>query len=279
MAVTLASSTRAPASRSIATSTVGILQGWHLLSLDAPTVAVVWTAFLASVNHVRLPASELCAMFLAVWLLYVADRLLDSRRSAAPAALELRHTFHRKHRRAFLLAAACAGAALVPLILRLHHADLRAYLLLAGLLLLWFAFIHMLRGTSARPKELATGLFFAAATLIPCATRHPNASLLPAAALFAALCTLNGVFITAWESRSPTRTLAWSSLGLAAAALLLAPALAAQTATFAAIALAALALYLLDGIRARLHRTTLRAAADLVLLTPLLVWPLWLMLR
>ncbi len=283
MAVVLAPPTRPQTSSRLSASAAGVLRGWHLLSLDAPTVAVVWTASIASADHVRLPASELCALFLAVWLLYVADRLLDSRQTAAHVAADAsqqpRHRFHRKHRKAFLIAAACGATLLLPLTLRLGRADLHADLLLASLLLLWFAFIHVLGGTSAKPKELATGLFFAAATLIPSATRHPVVSLLPAAVLFAALCTLNGFFITAWESRSPTRTLARVTVGLTAIAVLLAATLARQAPTLAAISLAAISLYVLGSTRTRLNPTTLRAAADLALLTPLVVWPVWLLLR
>ena len=52
---------------------------WHLLSLDAPTVAALWTWFIASANHIRLPLSSALAMALAVWMLYAADRLMDAR--------------------------------------------------------------------------------------------------------------------------------------------------------------------------------------------------------
>ena len=59
--------------------TVTPLTLWHLLSLDAPTVAVLWTWFIARTNHVHLPLASLAAMALAVWILYAADRFLDAR--------------------------------------------------------------------------------------------------------------------------------------------------------------------------------------------------------
>ena len=57
----------------------GPLVLWHLLSLDAPTVAALWTWFIARANHIRLPLASPVAMALAVWMLYAADRLLDAR--------------------------------------------------------------------------------------------------------------------------------------------------------------------------------------------------------
>ena len=55
------------------------LELWHLLSLDAPTVAVLWTWFIAASVHIALPLTSLLAMGLVVWMLYAADRLLDAR--------------------------------------------------------------------------------------------------------------------------------------------------------------------------------------------------------
>ncbi len=59
---------------------------WHLLSLDAPTVAVLWAwSFDRAVGcptpSVRSPCSAL-----GTWLIYVADRLLDARPAPSTAA-------------------------------------------------------------------------------------------------------------------------------------------------------------------------------------------------
>ena len=91
---------------------------WHLASLDAPTVAVVWALALAWAAGVRLPLSAALALGLATWVLYVGDRLLDARAgmtSGGTERLRERHLFHWRHRRALSLvaaAAACAAAAL-----------------------------------------------------------------------------------------------------------------------------------------------------------------------
>src|ERR1700679_1878644 len=92
---------------------------WHLLSLDAPTVAALWTWFIARANHIHLPPSSILAMAVAVWMLYAADRLMDARlmdtrlmdtrqmntslhKPAPSEELEARHYFHHRHRTAFL---------------------------------------------------------------------------------------------------------------------------------------------------------------------------------
>ena len=64
--------------------TRSLLTHWHLLSLDAPTVATVWTLYIASAAHLHLPLRLPVAMFSSVWLLYAVDRLLDSRILATP---------------------------------------------------------------------------------------------------------------------------------------------------------------------------------------------------
>ena len=179
---------------------------WHLFSLDAPTVAALWTWFAARATHTALPLAVPIAMFVFVWALYAADRLLDARPHpdssdfSLPASLpsdplEPRHRFHHTHRRAFTLIIAAAILALIPLALALPAEILRRYLILATLLAAWFALIHLFRRDQPLPKELLTGVFFASAVFTPTLTLHT----LPAAVLFALLCTLNCLYIFRWE--------------------------------------------------------------------------------
>jgi hypothetical protein len=292
-----------------ATGTARPLALWHLLSLDAPTVAALWTWFLARANHIRLPLASPAAMALAVWMLYAADRLLDARlldvspRTARPhGELEARHLFHHRHRPAFLLGIALAAAALSALLPRLDPAAIHLCLSEGALLFAWFLILHATRSAHRLPKEIAVGLFFAAASFIPTVARKPalRLALLPDALLFAALCSLNCLFIYAWEHEDlasltalsisqasqtahPTTRLALRhltalavSIALAAAALAVldrvAPT-AEPSPIAAACALSAALLLLLDRNRRRLSTLTLRAAADLTLLTPLALLP------
>ncbi|ADW68039.1 hypothetical protein [Granulicella tundricola] len=268
---------------------------WHLLSLDAPTVAALWTWFVARSAHISLPLSSVAAMFLAVWILYAADRLLDAQQleSAVPSDLEARHLFHHKHRKLFRIVILVCSLALAPLLLTIPAEAIRLYLIAGSLLFAWFVLIHaapVLHGgkPGRLPKEIAVGVFFAAATFIPTVSRAPalRLSLLLPAILFAALCSLNCLFIYAWEhptpsvtaTAHPTTRVALHSLTLLAPILTFVAFLLAvlQHNEFSpllmAIALSASLLRLLHQTRPA-SRIALRAAADFVLLTPLLFIP------
>ena len=293
---------------------------WHLLSLDAPTVATLWTLFIARNAHLHLPWPAPAAMFLAVWMIYAADRLLDARLLDVYARpdLEPRHRFHHPHRTRFLTALTLAALALTTLLHRLDPQALHLYALLATLLATWMLLIHIRPLpddlTQRLPKELAVGLFFPAAIFIPTLARTtptpsslhllgPAANwlrptLLPAALLFACVCTLNCLYLYAWEHPTPPRTTPtrpthqahhqahlttrWATAHLtplATLTLLLSLATAALTHSHPtalpalACALSAAALLALHALRDRLSPLHLRATADLILLTPLLLLP------
>ncbi len=282
---------------------------WHLLSLDAPTVATLWTAFIARSFRVPLPAVVLVAMFLMVWFLYAADRLLDAHplhhQPTRVTDLERRHLFHHRHRRAFLTALSLVVVALAALIPHLPAAALPLFLVLGTLLAGYFVLIHAVSGANRLPKEIAVGLFFSAAIFIPTlaslphsvfspasssilSTLHgsadPRLALLPPAVLFAAVCCLNCLSIYAWEhphASQPTtphcltQAASHHRRALATAILLSAwlYAFLAHTSAGVAIGLSSLALRALDQQRIRLSSLSLRAAADLALLTPVLFLP------
>ena len=257
---------------------------WHLLSLDAPTVAALWTFFIARTTHTPVPLTSIAAMFLAVWILYAADRLLDSR-TLSPD-LEPRHLFHHRHRRAFRIAIAVTAACLTPLLLTIPLQAIRLDLLAAALLFAWFILIHATpaaRDPRRLPKELAVGIFFSAAVFIPTIARNPGlrATLIVPAILFAALCSLNCLYIYAWEHPFPnpsahaTTRMALQHLTPITLSLILGSVLAgglSHPQIPLATAFAASALFCLNRTRT-LHPTLLRAAADLALLTPVLLLP------
>lgn len=284
--------------------TTAPLAWWHLLSLDAPTVATLWTAFIAHSASVQLPWQALASMFVAVWMLYAADRLLDARPlpdGSAPPELEERHRFHHRHRTAFLVAIMIAAPLLAALLHTTPAAVLDRYVLLATLLAAWLLVIHarpLPTDTTRRlPKELAVGIFFPAAIFIPTVARVPHLQLilLPVAVLFAAVCTLNCLYLYAWEHPGERPHAHWTTRwatnhleSLSAATLLLcgltllggtALLRTSLAAAFPSILHSALACALSTLLLLWLHRTrqhitplALRAYADLVLLTPLLLW-------
>jgi hypothetical protein len=277
-----------PAAQSRSSSRRNPIVLWHLLSLDAPTVAALWTWFIARANHVGLSASPILAMAVAVWMLYAADRLLDTRSIQPEHELEERHYFHRLNSRAFVVGIVLAALLLAALLPHLAAASLRLYLILGAMLFAYFILIHASAHTRRLPKELAVGVFFSAAIFIPTVSRLPalRSVLLPAAVLFAVLCSLNCLFIYAWEhprslsyTHPATRaalsvlpTIAVIELLAALALSLTSPALPWQVP--GACALSASLLLLLHRSRHRFTEITLRAAADLCLLTPLLFLPL-----
>jgi hypothetical protein len=262
---------------------------WHLLSLDAPTVAALWTWFIASANHVRLPKISILAMFLAVWVLYVADRLLDARLlSEHPldaGSLEARHHFHHRHRSSFIVGVLLASVALAILLPHLMPEAIHLYLILGGLVFAYFILIHATESAHRLPKEFAVGICFAAAIFIPTVAHQPGLRLrlLPLAFLFASLCTLNCLFIFAWEHESeqtnahPTTRTALHHLSQLAATMTavgLGLCLLYSRAPWPITTACTLSLFLLQllhSYRRHIPAITLRAAADLALITPLLL--------
>ena len=266
---------------------------WHLLSLDAPSVATVWTIAVASAAGLHLPFTAPAAMFVAVWMLYAADRLLDARPlpgGQPPPELEERHRFHHRHRRVFLIVIAVAAFVLAALLHSASPAAMRLYALLATLLGAYLLIIHArAHGTLRLPKELAVGIFFPAAIFIPTVARLPQLrlDLLPIALLLAALCSLNCLYLYAWEHPGPrlrahgsTRwathhlvALTWTAAALSLLLILVSPLLTLHRGTIiltSCILASCLLLLLLHHLRHRINPLHLRALADLVLLTPLI---------
>jgi hypothetical protein len=265
---------------------------WHLMSLDAPTVAMLWTWFVARAGDVRLPLSTAAAMGLAVWILYAADRLLDTRGLDAlrggAGELEARHYFHHRYRGVFTAGIVLAGAVLAAMLPRLNDGAMHLYGVEGVLLVAWFWILHATHSAHRLPKEMAVGLFFSAAVFIPTVARDPGLRLrmLPDAVLFAALCSLNCLFIYAWEHSArqlrrahPSTRLAVGHLTMLACAVAVAGAALtllgpiAERPIAAACTLSQVLLLLLNSQRRRLSGISLRAAADLALLTPILLLP------
>lgn len=268
---------------------VGLLRLWHLSSLDAPTVALTWSLAFAWAAHVRLPWWVPVLLPLAVWAVYITDRLLDARAGLHASRLDHlreRHLFHWHFRRILApmaLAAALTAAwivfALMPRALREHDS------LLAAASLLYFTRVHAKRRIFPLfSKEFLVGILFTLGCVLPAWSRADffrspwTWPLLAATAAFMLLAWLNCYAIDRWESpdarvtRLSTRTLGFYLAGASfACSAALAP-LSVRCAIMAVCAAAgAVLLAILDLNRRRLTPVTLRAAADLVLLTPALV--------
>ena len=265
-----------------------LLRLWHLTSLDAPTVAVVWSMGFAWTAEVRLPIWVPLLLALVTWAVYIGDRLMDARPStpagprfqplASKNGLRERHIFHWRHRRILLPIAVCAAIAAACMILALmpmHDT------VLAAAALAYFSGVHFRRTLPKwLPKELMVALLFTAGCALPAWNRSPQSSLLLPAFFFAVLAWINCHAIEHWESNElplPRASVFLSGLLLGLVGLLLTLILARtephEAAILAAGTLSSLSLAFLDRSRNRLTPLTLRTAADLVLLTPALIPP------
>jgi hypothetical protein len=259
---------------------------WHLLSLDAPTVAALWAWFFAHAMHLHFLPLQAIPLALATWLLYVGDRILDGLHPYQAGLLRERHHFHARHRTAFLIVGTLLLAFLMwQVVTRMHPEALRDDFFLGLAALAYLLAVH--RSHSPRlPKELAVALIFAAATAVPAWSRLAAFSgkeqLTPAVLLFASLCWMNCVGIEKWESGEPHIISRWAGMHLriivtiialfALTAALLAPSRGLMAVYLAAVLSSGL-LFLLDARSGRLSPLHLRIAADAALLTPLALLP------
>jgi hypothetical protein len=176
------------------------------------------------------------------------------------------------------------AVALAVLVARMPHTLLYAYCVLGVLSLLYLGLVHMpvrAGGTALPyfPKELAVALLFAAASAMPAwdearrraggmPRHHPLLLLCP---LFAALCWLNCVAIEDWEHhRNRRRVQVLAGLTIAASCLSIFALANVAACELAILAGVSAALFLLLD-RSRLTTPSRRIAADLALLTPLLL--------
>ncbi len=132
------------------------LPAWaNVLSLDAVFVAVVWQQLLMRVfcsRSTRWP--EGVALGLTVWLIYVADRLLDGAKLDVQRPHTLRHRFYRRHRRLFMALWIVGLLANTLVVVRWLPMELvRNGLFLASAVLVYGASVHFTSQRS-RPERL-----------------------------------------------------------------------------------------------------------------------------
>jgi hypothetical protein len=171
---------------------------------------------------------------------------------------------------------------LVPIRVR-HHDSI-----LAVAALVYFSGVHCGAGKPAwarsmLSKECLVGLLFTAGCALPALSHFGQGAparrwpLLVLFGVYAALAWLNCHAIEVWESGAVSRVRSCAAL-VAVCSLLFGVCIASGSPRGALLlfvgAVSALLLMLLDSTRSRLTPVTLRAAADIVLLTPILLLPL-----
>ncbi len=171
-----------------------------LLSLDAPVIAVLWLLLFSRSLRIGVPGSETAVLAMVVWLIYVADRILDSFRESEREPLAPRHWFYRQYRAAFV-APFCAVLLLAAWLAwtRLEARTLRDGVLLAAAVAAYFGLVHLSAGRAQRwfPKELVVAILFCAGTCLPLFTRtiRLTASEISAFAAFLLIAWMNTALI------------------------------------------------------------------------------------
>ena len=266
-----------------------LLVWWHLASLDAPTVAVIWSLALAWTTRVHLDPWIPLLIACGTWTVYAGDRLLDAHRSIRSGNVTLlreRHYFHWRHRRKFVPLAAFTATISVVLILRLMPLAIREHdSVIAGAALAYFSGVHSRARFPARlrrivSKEFLVGVLFTAGCAAP-SFSHLNWkvagtatlwSIVVCVAFFAVLAWLNCSLIESWESNLDRSRIRKFTVLICTTACAIAIALWFAQARASALiwtgVASALLLFVLDSRRQRITPITLRALADLVLLTP-----------
>jgi hypothetical protein len=288
--------TTAPAAKAIATARLQRRYSpviWlSLLCLDAPLVALMWQWLFARTYDVKLDFSSRAALFLTAWLIYLVDRWVDTIELPSEAPMSLRHRFCKMRVRRWV-----SGLAAIFFLngwVALRGLNFSTLLLGGTVLLLCLGYLvtnHSLGGNWRifPMKELVIGILFAAGTvlvLLPKLSTLP-ASLLVAFTIFACLCFLNCVSIAAWErpldeaQGKTSLIIRWPGferflpvVGLFLVIIATSFAFRDQSPLFFCIASSVLLLIALDLLRPVISRDERTALADLVLLTPLVIF-LW----
>ena len=182
----------------------------NLLSLDAPLVAVAWLYLFARTWRVDyLPAVAYVVLGLAVWSVYIFDRLLDAGlRGTGSDLLQARHWFHLQHKRAFYVTGTVAALTALVLALVAMPIEVLRYAVIGFLLtLIFFAMAlfsnHHSRETAYAKNALA-GLVFAYGTAVAVHVYRPMyglGDLMKSREMicFGMLCMLNITAIDVWE--------------------------------------------------------------------------------
>lgn len=265
----------------------------NLLSLDAPLVALAWLHIFAKTWRLGYhPWQAYLCLGLAVWVIYVADRLLDvSLHGASVNDLEPRHRFHQRYRKWMVTGLILSVIVATNIVLTGMPRAIFMYLALGGVLVAGFFGLSMLASQDhkevALSKNIIAGLTFAFGTAM---TAHLYRAQFGFSELilsreficFAILCVLNISAIDFWEhsahsddvevkaSDELSVTLPLVLLGFSA--LMFAIQDTATRPFYYAILTGAALMYVLNRKRAEFSMDALRVLADVALIAPLLVY-------
>jgi len=275
----------------------------NLLSIDAPLVAVAWLYIFSRTWRMDStpPWYAHVALGLTVWVIYVADRLLDvSLRGSDSDRCEERHRFHAKHRKTFLISAGAASLIAVLLVVFRMPFAIYSYFLIAGFFVVAFFVLSLFSNDDPHripyAKNVVAGFAFAYGTAMTVHVFLPSLGggsdmggaweLLKFREFicFGVLCVLNISAIDLWEHANRSSdpevkaadeialSLPLTLLGAAALVFALLDHEMTTRPFFYAILTGAALLQILNRTRNRFSMESLRVLADAALLVPLLVF-------
>ncbi len=269
----------------------------NVLSLDAPLVAVIWQLLIAHSMGVRLNPSEPLVLGLAVWVIYIADHLIDTLRPAAGEWEPHRKLFYRRHWNTALALGIAVGSVLLACVIRLlWAATLRVGLELSVAVAAYFSLLHLTpsRWRTLWPREVAVAVLFTSGTFgaVWLGNGGNITTLVAPAVIFTLLCWANcSIIETAeWqasgkpESAAPNPVARWAAehlsevgIGIALIAGVFGVTLLQPGPLAIAGLLSGAALLILGVYREAISTRFVSAAADLALCSPLVVLAfLWL---
>jgi hypothetical protein len=267
----------------------------NLLSLDAPLVGLAWLYVFAKTWRLGYhPWEAYVAFALLVWVVYVADRLLNaSMLRSTPERLEVHHEFHRHFRGIFCLGAALALVIAFLLVATRMPMTIYRHLILGALLLAGYFGLSMLSSHEGDDaplmKNVLAGVAFAFGTAMTAHIYRPELSIYEMLksrefVSFAVLCILNISAIDLWQHASRSAdleikasdelalTLPLTLLGAASLMFALLDNAQSSRPFFYAILTGSALLYILNRRRAAFSIDALRVLADVALLVPVLVF-------
>ena len=172
----------------------------RVLSLDAPLIALAWQHAVARSFGVELRWPVYLVLFLTVWLVYLADRLLDSRKLQIDRPSAWRHRFHGRRQKP--LWTVVAFAVLINALVvtwQFSIGQVASGLALLGLTLLHLACANLRRYEHAFTKELRVGFIFAIGVALPTLWFTPAWRVVPSTVILAFMFAINVVLIAWWD--------------------------------------------------------------------------------
>lgn len=250
-------------------------QWHHVVSLDAPAVALCWQWQWSRYLGISLDWSAYVILGLGVWSIYLLDRVIDVGADSSSHDTA-RHRFASRHRRVIARAGVIIGVSAFLLALLRLSAETIAYgLVLGGLVSVYL--LAILRRPGLREdgwsKELFVGLMFALGTAFFPLMEQPSAwiPLAPPLSLFAGLCIVNCGLITCWEtqSRSSNRANLFATVAAMIAIISMICAIGQGKPVWFALSLSGTLITMLHLGRLWLTPEAQRVGVDLALLTPI----------